>query len=390
MSALPESVAEIQALIRSAAATGAPLVPAGRGSWLKGGGWLPQEGTVLATTRLNRLHDYEPADLSITAGAGIGLDELETELAANGQWLPLDNPGAGAGTLGAAVATGGFGPLRQRYGATRDNVLGLEVVTGDGGLLRLGGRVVKNVAGYDLVRLFVGSRGSLGVITRVSMRLFPRPERDRTLIYRVEAEGALAMARSLHRGHLPVAAVLLGGGGLEGGGGRTATLAARILGGAPGTKEIFGRVVAALGADPDEVLREGASRRFHDRHCNWEDGARLVVRLRTLPDRLDQVVAIAQPVAAAVAGKIAVDAGNGVVRVKTTAATAAPDEVVAGLRGARGRVEALGGSLTLGQAAAELAGRVGWVGRGGGAWAIMPRIKSLFDPHGVLAPRCPE
>ncbi len=390
MSASPGSVAEIQALIRSAAAAGTPLIPVGRRSWPGAGGWAPKEGRALDTTPLKRIRHYEPADLTITADAGIGLDELDAGLAENGQWLPIDSPGAGSGTLGAAAATGGFGPLRQRYGATRDNVLGLEVVTGDGRLLRLGGRVVKNVAGYDLVRVFVGSRGSLGVITRVSMRLFPRPEEDRTLIYRVRAERALAMATALRRGHLPVAAVVLGSGGMEGGGGRAATLAARILGGGRGAREITGRVVAALGADPDEALRDEASRRFHDRHRQWEDDARLMVRLRALPDRLDEVVAIAQPVAAAVAGEIAADARNGVVRVKTPAAPAGRDEVVAALAGARGRVEALGGSLALDDAAGELGRRVGWVGRGGGAGGIVRRIKSLFDPHGVLAPRCPE
>ena len=389
----PGSVSEIQAAVRSAAGAGRPLIPAGRQRWLQGGGWLERDGMILATTGLDSICEYEPADLTITADAGIGVDDLAAAVATNGQWLPLDTPGSQGGTLGAAVATGGFGPLRECYGATRDNVLGVEVVTGRGELLRLGGRVVKNVAGYDLVRLLVGSRGSLGILTRVSLRLFPRPDADWTLVFVLNAERALAMAGALRRSHLPVAAMLLEGRGLRNvGDGHAVRLVVRLLGAPREVDEILGRVVAAAGTDPDRVLHDGESRHMHDRHRAWEDDAGLVVRLRALPGVLDRSVAVARGVAAAMAGQIEIvaDAGSGVVRVRGEAEGAEMAAVEVALAAARKSIEALGGSLTLSAAPAELGRRVGWESQDEGIRRITRRIRSLFDPHRVFAPGCPE
>ena len=175
----PGSLDEVRDVMRVANETGTRLLPGGRASWPRAGGWTEGGCVIVSAARLGGVRDYEPADLTLTAGAGLGWGDMDAVLRPNRQWMPVDAPGVGAGTLGGAVACGVPGPLAARYGAVRDNVLGLEVVTGDGRVLRIGGRVVKNVAGYDLVRLFTGSRGSLGVITRVSVRLFPLPQARR-------------------------------------------------------------------------------------------------------------------------------------------------------------------------------------------------------------------
>lgn len=155
--------------------------------------------------------DYNPADLVISVGAGITLGELQGILAREGQWLPLDPPGWEGMTLGEAILEGGAGPLRQGYGTPRDQVLGLRLVTGAGEVVECGGRVMKNVAGYDLVKLVVGSRGTLGVVTRAELRLRALPERDATQLFAAHSPAPLLdLARRLGPAGLePVALELL-------------------------------------------------------------------------------------------------------------------------------------------------------------------------------------
>jgi glycolate oxidase FAD binding subunit len=115
--------------------------------------------------------EYTSGDLVITARAGTTLADLDTVLAEHGQWLPLDPEGGRDVTIGATVATCSYGPLAELYGTARDQVLGLTVVTGTGDIVRPGGRVVKNVAGFDLTRLMIGAWGTLGIITQVTLRV---------------------------------------------------------------------------------------------------------------------------------------------------------------------------------------------------------------------------
>lgn len=136
---------------------------------------------LLSTARLNRVTEHEPADLVIGVQAGLPLQRLADRLAATHQWLPLDPPAHPQATIGAIAALARSGPLRAAHGTPRDMVLGVEVATGDGRLLRFGGRVVKNVAGYDGVRLLVGSRGTMGVITALYLRVRGVPRADRSL-----------------------------------------------------------------------------------------------------------------------------------------------------------------------------------------------------------------
>ncbi|MBT8337075.1 MAG: FAD-binding protein [Gemmatimonadetes bacterium] len=166
----PEDVAALARLLRKASDEGRRLSPARR---------LDPEAARIDLTTLSGIEHYEPADLTLTAGAGTSLESISARTAAAGQWLPIDGPGLDEATLGAVAAAGVHGTLWSGFGAMRDLVLGLTVVTGDGRVLRLGGRVVKNVAGFDLVRLMIGSRGALGVIASVTVRLYPRPAAER-------------------------------------------------------------------------------------------------------------------------------------------------------------------------------------------------------------------
>lgn len=158
---------------------------------------------VLSTARLNRVLEHEPGDLTAIVEAGLRLSELQAALESHGQMLALDPPGDP--TIGACLAGDLSGPRRHRYGAMRDLVIGVTVVLADGTVASSGGKVVKNVAGYDLGKLFSGSRGRLGLIARVALRLHARPAASATVV--VETDDPRAAWSELHRTHLVPSAV---------------------------------------------------------------------------------------------------------------------------------------------------------------------------------------
>ena len=383
---LPESVDEVVGMVAAAAETGTRLLPAGNRSWLGAGGWGREPRTIVSTARMDAVVDYEPADLTLTAESGLGMRALRRLLDRHGQWLPLNPPGRDDGTFGAAVACGVSGPLQGSYGGVRDNVLGLEVVTGDGRVLRIGGRVVKNVAGYDMVRLFTGSRGSLGVITRVSVRLFPRPEAEATLHFRGSVAEVVGMARAVCTAGFPVASVEIFGGGADG---AEMVLSVRLLGGEEEVEEARARTVASVGRRPHEVLGGADSASLHRGRLAWEAGAAVVARLAALPDRLGDTMARAVEVAAPMRGEVAADAMRGLVRVKGGGAPGRMAAVADCVARARAAMVDRGGSLALSTAPREVGAGVGWVGERGGAGGLNRRIKALFDPHSVLASEAP-
>ncbi|MEX0936124.1 MAG: FAD-binding oxidoreductase, partial [Gemmatimonadota bacterium] len=165
---------------------------------------------VVSTAAMDRLVEHEPGDLMVRGQAGLLLADLQRAVSGSGQWLALDPPGGASRTLGGIVAGGESGPLRPLYGRPRDQVLGVTLVDGAGRILRLGGRVVKNVAGFDLVRFTTGSRGVLGVVTEVVFRLYPRPEADETLVWECESlAAAWNLGRTLTEQRLPIASAEL-------------------------------------------------------------------------------------------------------------------------------------------------------------------------------------
>jgi glycolate oxidase FAD binding subunit len=167
---------EIAAAVRDAAAARSPLRIVGRGTWLDAG------SPVDASERLSLADDaaivaYVPDDLTVTARAGTTLGELAATLSVQDQWIALDPEGASDITIGATVATCSYGPAAAFFGTPRDQVLGMTVVLGTGEIVHAGGRVVKNVAGFDLTRLMIGAWGTLGVITEITLRVRSRSMR---------------------------------------------------------------------------------------------------------------------------------------------------------------------------------------------------------------------
>ncbi len=206
----PESAEEVAAALERASARGLGVLPVASGKRVRVRA-PDRPYMVLRTDRLTGIEIYEPADLTLTARAGTSLAELGERLGAHRQWLPFDPPHVGERSLGGIVASGESGPTWMGYGELRNHVLGMTVVTGDGRILRLGGRVVKNVAGFDLLKPMVGSRGRLAVITSVCVRTFPVPAEDRLLVLRAESARELAdVARAVGTAPvLPVSSVLV-------------------------------------------------------------------------------------------------------------------------------------------------------------------------------------
>ena len=182
-----QSEAEVVDAVKIAHAERAPLRIVGRGGWLHAGRPVDASRT-LDVSRMNGIVEYVPGDLTMTARAGTTLAEIADATAAHRQWLPLDPFGDPSGTLGATLATASAGPLGGSIGLPRDVTVGVSYVTGSGEIVRGGGRVVKNVAGFDLVRLTIGAWGTLGVITEATVRLRARPEVDETFVLALPAE----------------------------------------------------------------------------------------------------------------------------------------------------------------------------------------------------------
>jgi glycolate oxidase FAD binding subunit len=194
----PATSEEVAEIVKFAASEKLALVPTGARTKL-GIGYAPSRyDLALDMTRLNKVIAYDPGDLTLSVEAGVPLAKLAQVLAEHRQFLPLPVPFANRTTIGGLVASGVDSPLRQFYGTARDFLLGMEFVTGEGVAAKSGGRVVKNVTGYDIHKLMIGALGTLGVITRVNFKTFPMPLATRGFIARFpSAENALEMRQRI-------------------------------------------------------------------------------------------------------------------------------------------------------------------------------------------------
>ena len=193
--AAPGTAEEVGALLKRADELGAAVVPWGGGTHQSLGYPPRQYDLALSLRRLNAMLKYTPEDLTCAAQAGMTLADLQTALAVNGQMLPLDPAYADRVTLGGILATHASGPRRHGYGTIRDFCIGLDAAYVDGTVAKAGGMVVKNVTGFDLMKMHLGALGTLGVLTRLNFKLLPKPAAERTLVIQcARAEVAFAFA----------------------------------------------------------------------------------------------------------------------------------------------------------------------------------------------------
>jgi glycolate oxidase FAD binding subunit len=208
--AQPGTYKEVAAILRYATRERIAIVPWGGGKRI-GIGNVPRGYDVaLSLTRLDRIIEHEPADLTATCQAGLALSDLQNDLAKSGQMVPLDHFVGPSATVGGTLACDASGPVRLTLGTARDFTIGMRVVTADGRVIRVGGNVVKNVAGYDLAKLFIGSLGTLGIIVEATFKLRPLPQARRAVAGEFASiEDACSLAHEANRRALSVSAMQL-------------------------------------------------------------------------------------------------------------------------------------------------------------------------------------
>jgi len=263
---------------------------------VRGGGTktaLSAEAT-LSTALLRGILQYEPGEFTFTALAGTPLAEVRDALAANGQYLPFDPPWMAAGaTLGGTVAAGISGPGRFQYGGVRDFLIGVRLVTGDGQMVRGGGKVVKNSAGFDIPKLMIGSLGKLGVLTEVSFKVFPAPAATTTICAEFERlEEAVAMLERLASSRLALAALDLqpGTGETNGGLATPARLEMRLGGLRDALPGRIARAREFIGSGvPVRVSEDDAGYWQSIGEFNWVPADHALIKLPLVPGQMLQL-----------------------------------------------------------------------------------------------------
>jgi glycolate oxidase FAD binding subunit len=349
----PATAEDVAMRLREAAGAGLAVVPVGGGRASAMGDPLERADVELHLSRLDRVLEHSQGDMVVSVEAGITLEALQADLGKMGQFLPLDPFNSPGHTIGGLLATGWTGPLRQRFGTPRDFLIGIRVALPDGRLVSAGGRVVKNVSGYDMMKLHFGALGSLGVIVAASFKVFPNALHDVSVqaSYPSIEEALDATDRAQALPQAPAALELFS----------TGRVIARFM----GSHDAVNRMVAELGWD------EAAASAWTDHsHRASETWARIAIPRHKLRPTL-----LALPAGA--------DwwASPGVGIVHWTNAIGAQTVL-----DARSAAEAAGGSLVLMAASIEMRRELGAWGTLPPTLELMQRLKRAFDPQRVINP----
>jgi glycolate oxidase FAD binding subunit len=337
---------------------------------------------VLSSRKLTGVVEYDSADLVIGAQAGMPMRELQHKTARNAQFLALDPPVHDRSTLGGVIAAARSGPLRFAYGTPRDHVLGLQMVTGDGRVLNIGGRVVKNVAGYDLVRLMVGSAGTLGLITSAYLRLRPMPAVDQTVVITgTEPQLLLDVASFIVDENLEAVAVELVSPGLIA---PSWGLLIRLCGNAEAVADAQARLQGR--STQAQLQMKKAALADWEKLEQSEISATTVVRLADVPSRIATTLQAAEKLAAKAGTDpvIAAHAGDGIVRVLLRDSDV--ENTAFAIGEARSLLVGSGGTVIAHSHNGDVMRRADAYGATGPTLQFMSKLKQLFDPASILAP----
>ncbi|HYM50089.1 MAG TPA: FAD-binding oxidoreductase [Candidatus Limnocylindrales bacterium] len=379
----PEDADDAARGLRQCAEAGAGVVVWGGGTLLTLGAVPRRYDVAFSTDRLTHVLEYEPADLTCRVQAGVPVAALQDQLGKHGQWLPLAPPHPERATLGGTVAANASGPGRARYGSVRDWVIGITVAYPNGKVARAGGKVVKNVAGYDLMKLHTGALGTLGVVVEVNLKVQARPQASRSLWAHFERVGdAVACALALSRGYLqPAVMAAITGEAVVGASLPRAsgvTLAMRVEGHQAEVDATVAAIASAVSANSGRLEADGVP-----------DGVFEAVRDWTAPESPATIVFTASVPRTGVltvveaagrdAGVVALPA-VGTVHVRPRAEEAA--EMLPRLRRAAGA----DGQVVVASAPPAFKTEVDVWGPPPAGFALMRALKDRLDPLGTLNP----
>jgi glycolate oxidase FAD binding subunit len=395
----PGSLEEVRAVVETAGHAGVPVIAWGGGTAAAVGTPVARPAIVLGLGRLNALVEHEPGDLTATVQAGMTVAALQAALRTRGQWLSLDPPEAERATIGGVLAANAAGPRRQLYGTARDLVIGVTVVTGDGAIVRGGGKVVKNVAGYDLPKLFIGSYGTLGVIVEVTLKLRPLADAERLVAVPFERlkDAGVAVRAVMGSDLIPNALELLDVEAGRAAGVASPGASATLVVGFDGVPEQVDwqcaqlpAITAACGGGEARAVDPAAWSRLGDAARAAFETPAAVVKLSVLPtlvaETMEQGAGAARQRGLPTAWSA--HAGVGVVRAAVFAqpGPAQLEPVASVLEEWRGMARAGGGHAVLEWAPLAVKAAVPVWDDAGAAGRIMQRIKSQLDPANILNP----
>ena len=374
----PGNSDEMAHVLRFANDNSLHVVPRGGGTKIHWGAAPLGADFILSTKRLNRVLEHAWGDMTATVQAGCTVADLQRTLAEHGQRLPLDVLWPECATIGGILATNDSGALRQRFGSLRDAVLGVTVVLPDGTVAKSGGKVVKNVAGYDLPKLMTGAWGTLGVVTDATLRLYPQPHDTRTLSFRMPSAATAndLIGQVLDSTLVPTSLQLRTGSAdqiaidvrFEG---ITAALDAQA--------ERLGQMAHAVEAQP-----HNAPDPWHAREAAWHDDA-LMCKLTFLPANVAGLLAAVERVAKPLKLQwhlVAQAIGTGLLRLNAPNDQAA----LAALSILRAELQRMDGSLVVLRAPVSIKERFDVWGDAGNALPSMQRVRERFDPQATLNP----
>lgn len=379
--ARPGSAEEVAACLRVCSESGAAVVPAGQMSWLQCGNPLECAYVVLSLERMRRIVQYSPPDLTATVEAGLTLREFNAVSMRERQWLPLDPPGFRSASLGAIAACNSSGALRLGFGTPRDYVIGLRLAHADGAESKSGGKVAKNVAGYDMNKLYVGSYGTLAIITELTFKLRPLAELSSTVMITSKCRDPLfQLARQVLASELEPASVVLTRR-------LVATLASgdalllRFVDSEPAVEHQVDWVMRAIGDNcQGTTLSAGEADAAWAEVADFDQRAvrvRFSVPLSALAAEFEKAfLAHVECVATA-------DIGAGIIRFGFDADKRS---VVDQIKRLRASAAAANGSLVIERAPADIRREADAWGDLGSTAELMRSIKARFDPQSLLNP----
>jgi glycolate oxidase FAD binding subunit len=394
----PESVEDLTELLRAASADGVAMIPWGGGSQIGLGNVPARYDVALDLSRFGDIIRYEPDDMTISLQAGCRLAGVNRLLHEHRQVLPIDASDPERATIGGLVAAGISGPRRFGYGPLRDLIIGIAVAYPDGSLAKAGGLVVKNVTGFDMMRLHHGALGSLGVIVSVNLKVIPQPQAQRTVLAEfATSTGALAAASSIRRSPLGATALaILNGYAVERVGLSPSRSTWTVIARAEAPPSAAARQAERL----SEAISDGAERVWtvddtdetaslwvraiqgmSAAPSNDEIGVRLGCPSSALGDLIARMAGMLE-VERRADVEITIDAGSGLVYLRIPAAELEP----AGSRTLWDELVELGEHATLLTAPPEVKQGIDVYGRAPTGFSVMRALKQRFDPSGILNP----